>query len=85
MGRLSDQRRSARRPGKRERTRVKKHHRAQAWLTVPGAGYVHVKAGRKHWRRFFRWHVIAHLSVVRNSESAGRGANGQAISAPTVS
>jgi hypothetical protein len=47
MGRPSDKRRSARRPGKHERARAKKRSRNQMWTDVTGAGHVHVKAGRK--------------------------------------
>lgn len=47
MGIPSDSVRSARRPGKRERARVKKRVRAQLWSTVGGAGSFRVKAGRK--------------------------------------
>lgn len=47
MGAPSDKRRAAQRPGKRERARVKKPRRLQAFGTVGGAGHYHVKAGRK--------------------------------------
>lgn len=49
MGRPSDARRSARRPGKRERTRVKKHRRPRMSVSVPGAGWATLKAGLKKW------------------------------------
>ena len=49
MGRPSDCHRSARRLGKRERARVKKHRRAHMSVYVPGAGIVTLKAGRKKW------------------------------------
>lgn len=58
MGRRADKLRSARRPGKRERARVKKN-RSQVWTYVPGVGTVHAKYGRKHAGR-----GIAHLLAV---------------------
>lgn len=54
MGRPSSKRWSARRPGKRERARVKKHHRTQVFGTVAGAGTYELKAGRKKWSEFHR-------------------------------
>lgn len=51
MGRPSDKKRSARRPGKRERARVK-NARPQFWTTVAGVGTVHVRYGRKKSKRF---------------------------------
>ena len=71
MGKPSDKRRSARRPGRHERARVKNHYRGSFSIHVPGAGTIHVKAGRKKIQRFMRWYVSAHLSVTPNSESAG--------------
>lgn len=51
MGRPSDQQRSARRPGKRERARVKKPRRTTV-STGSGAGTVReIRAGRKHLGR----------------------------------
>lgn len=59
MGRHSDARKSARRPGKRERARVKNSpthgRRCSCWRTVPGASPVHVKASRKKMREWNRW------------------------------
>lgn len=55
MGRLSDQRRSARRPGKRERARVKKSVRLNASCYVGGVGHVRVKAGPKKFRKVYRY------------------------------
>ena len=54
MGKPSDQLRSARRPGKRERARVKKHRRGISWSQVPGSGTCALKAGRKKWNEFHR-------------------------------
>lgn len=52
MGRPSDQMRSARRPGKRERARVKKPRRTKVWCSVGGAGTAcELRAGRKHLAR----------------------------------
>lgn len=58
MGRLSDQRRSARRPGKQERARAKKRlqygpgvRRSGMWSSAWGAGTVTAYFGRKKWRR----------------------------------
>lgn len=55
MGSPSDRRRSARRPGRRERTRVKRHYRSSGSGFVGGAGCYHVKAGRKKWRKVWRY------------------------------
>jgi hypothetical protein len=55
MGRLSDQRRSARRPGKRERARVKNPARGSYSRHVGGAGHVHVTAGRKKFGKVARY------------------------------
>src|SRR5262245_27072487 len=53
MGRPSDQWYSARRPGKRERARVKKRRRVSGTLSRgghgPRAGTFTLKAGRKKW------------------------------------
>lgn len=78
MGRPSDRRRSARRSGKRERARVKRHTRGEFWLIVPGGGTVHVKAGRKKYERAWRAAVLSHLSVSHNSEREGTQDDGQA-------
>lgn len=57
MGRPSSKRYSARRPGKRERARVKslRGGRGSHFAHVPGVGHVALTAGRKHLRRFSRW------------------------------
>jgi hypothetical protein len=80
MGKPSDRKRSAQRPGKHERTRVKRHSRSEMWGFVPGGDSYHVKAGRKKWERLVKWQLTTHLSVKHNSESAGQPTNGQAIS-----
>lgn len=53
MGRPSQRKHSAQRPGKRERARVKKRRRAVRALIVgghgPRAGTFMLKAGRKKW------------------------------------
>lgn len=51
MGKPSDKRRSARRPGSRERARVKKPARTECSANVGGAGTYAVKAGRKKYRK----------------------------------
>lgn len=53
MGRPSNKRRSARRPGKRERIRVKKRRRTVAYR-ASSAGACTFKAGRKKWREAYR-------------------------------
>lgn len=65
MGKPSDKRHSARRLGKRERERVKRHKRGQTSLYVCGAPEAHVKAGRKKDRKvyaFVRRFIKAHLA-----------------------
>lgn len=72
MGKPSDKRRSARRPGARDRARVKKFARAQVWAHVGGAGTYHVKAGRKKFnkvRRYCDRVVSAHQSSGSTSKS----------------
>ena len=66
MGRPSNRRRSARRPGKRERARIKKPRRGSHTVFVGGAGTYSLTAGRKHLGRFGRlvWSIArdTHLS-----------------------
>lgn len=71
MGKPSDARRSARRPGRRERTRAKKARRGGFWSHRPhggGAVRVHVpRAGRKKFTqlaRFFGSDVATWLPVI---------------------
>ena len=56
MGKPSDQRKRERRrrPGKRERARVKKHRRGATYGSVFGAGTYELKAGRKKHDEFYR-------------------------------
>jgi hypothetical protein len=70
MGRLSDKKHSARRPGRRERARVKKHHRGQSWCFVAGVGTFHVKLGRKKDERFHRW-LYRQWDALANTPSDG--------------
>ena len=58
MGKPSDQRRSARRPGKRERAQAKKSvtfgfgiKRGGMWSSAWGAGTATAYFGRKKWQR----------------------------------
>lgn len=98
MGRPSDKVRSAQRPGKRERARVKKDRRVSAWIgggSVPGGGPLTLKAGRKKWLEAHRsaaspWNPenFWRLSINRgtNPESRCDGAlDGQATGAPSPS
>lgn len=56
MGKLSDQRRSARRPGRRERARVKRHHRAQASGFGGGAYAFEIRrCGQKKFRKIWAY------------------------------
>ena len=54
MGRPADRIKSARRPGKRERARVKSF-RSSVWTTAPSGETIHVKYGRKKARRICGW------------------------------
>ena len=67
MGRPSDKRHSAQRPGRRERARVKKSSRprGRVWASVGGAGTYEVKAGRKK-----RHKVVAHCDRVMEAHQA---------------
>lgn len=49
MGRPSQRKHSAQRPGKRERARVKRRRRLRSSLHVGGGGTYTLKAGRKKW------------------------------------
>ena len=62
MGHPSDQRLSARRPGKNERVRVKKPFRGRVstWLRDHATGdliFIQVSGGKKKMREFWRAHV----------------------------
>ena len=87
MGRPSDKRRAARRPGKRERAQVKKHHRSKAYGNVPGVGTYALTAGQKKWTEFhrsrrnpFSWtrDLIAHPAGEAYPESGEQTRHGQA-------
>src|ERR1035437_4169220 len=56
MGKPSDRQRRLehRRPGKRERARVKKHRRSKSFGIVFGAGTYELKAGRKKSEEYYR-------------------------------
>jgi len=78
MGRPSDIKRRARRPGKRERVRVKKSRRSVTFGLVPGAGTYELKSGRKKWVEFqrsrrnpFAWgrNLLAHHAGEPHPES----------------
>jgi hypothetical protein len=61
MGSPSCKKRSARRPGKRERARVK-NNRGGYYDNALGVDLAYVKAGRKHSQRYFSWFAKAHLA-----------------------
>lgn len=71
MGRPSDKRHSAQRPGRRERARVKKEHkpRGKVWSFVGGVGTYYVKAGRKKYRK-----VVAHCDRTINAHQVSDSA-----------
>ena len=74
MGRPSDKRRRAQRPGKRERARVKKRHRSESCCTVVGAGTYRVHAGRGKFSKVYRYVrllVEAHLGGDSPSSKSG--------------
>lgn len=64
MGKPSDKRHSAQRPGSRERARVKRDikRRRSVWCSVGGVGTYEVKAGRKKYHK-----VVAHCERVMQS------------------
>ena len=65
MGRPSDKRRKAQRPGRRERARVKNPCRSESSCSVVGSGTYRVRAGRKKYgkvARYVRRLVDAHLA-----------------------
>ena len=68
MGKPSDHKRSAQRPGQRERKRVKRARRGQLWTHVTGVGEVHAKVGQKKWHRLYVW-----LNRMRRDHSASIG------------
>lgn len=55
MGMPSDRRKSALRPGRRERARVKKSRRSLCVSCVGGAIQSHVQAGRKKFAKVLRY------------------------------
>lgn len=55
MGKPSDKRRAARRPGRRERARVKKHVRGNCSAFVGGAYTFTVLAGRTKFAKVYRY------------------------------
>ena len=55
MGKLSDMRRAAKRPGKRERARVKRPIRCSASGFVGGAYEFTIVAGRQKWAKVYRY------------------------------
>ena len=64
MGRPSDKRRAAQRPGRSERARVKKRRRGETHGYVGGAISYQIKAGRKKYGKVARYVdriVKAHL------------------------
>jgi hypothetical protein len=77
MGEPSDKRRAARRPGKRERARVKKPRRGWHSLSGPhvvnvlGVGTVRVVAGQKKRTRILRWLDFASQVEERRPSSLG--------------
>jgi hypothetical protein len=66
MGKPSDKRRAARRPGRWERAKVKRHHRTQGAGFVGGAFSYSLKAGRKKFRK-----VWAYLYRLERAHLAG--------------
>lgn len=68
MGRPSDQRRSAQRPGRRERMRLKSSvqhgSKGQCWTYVAGAEFASGPLGQKHLARWRRW-VNRQISILR--------------------
>lgn len=79
MGRRAEKIRSAQRPGKRQRARVK-NFRGSAYLCGVGAGHVVVHAGRKKWHRAWnRANALIHQAGnLLNPKMGGEG-NGQPI------
>lgn len=69
MGKPSDVRHSARRPGKRERARIK-NFRGSFSTHVSGVGTVRVKYGRKKFTRFYRF-----IERCREAHQAGNLSN----------
>lgn len=70
MGRPSDKKRSAQRPGQRERKRVKRARRGSLWTHVTGVGEVHAKVGRKKQHRLYVWLNRMRLAAVASSGEA---------------
>lgn len=72
-GKLSCQKRSARRPGRRERVHLKKNFRGQTWSYVAGEWYSSGKLGRKKsaiWYRKMQPLWDSRLVVKHSSEPA---------------
>lgn len=77
MGRPSDRKRSARRPGKAERARVKKHRRTIVY-NGSGDGTAGLRLGEKKLARYFR-HSLSILSVNHIPKAGSPMPNGQTI------
>jgi len=77
MGRPSDKKRSARRPGKAERARIKKRRRAIVY-GVSGDGTAGLRLGEKKLARYFR-HSLSILSVNHIPKAGSQMPNGQTI------
>lgn len=77
MGRPSDKQRSARRPGKAERARVKKHRRTIVY-GVSGDGTAGLRLGEKKLARYFRARLSI-LSVNHIPKAGSPMPNGQTI------
>lgn len=79
MGKLSDKTRSARRPGKHERSRAKRHSRSAAAIFAGGAEGS-CKAGRKKFGKVWRYvsglveqaHLGGESVTPKSKGSAGR-------------
>jgi hypothetical protein len=74
MGRRAQKIRSAQRPGKRERARVK-NFRGSTWTFVAGAGHIHVKYGRKKSHR-----VNCLIDAAREAHQLGNPLNPKILS-----
>lgn len=80
MGRPSDKRRRAQRPGKSERARAKKRFRGQSWGSVGGAGTYQIKAGKRKSGKV--WRYVSRLLEAHLGGDSPTSKSGSSIKRP---
>ena len=81
MGKPSDKRRKAQRPGRRERARVKNPRRGGSSCSVVGSGTYRVRAGRKKYGKV--WKFVSRLVEAHLGGDSPTSKSGISIKRPT--